>query len=233
MKNLLKTNLENVESKIQTACERSGRKREDITLVAVSKTKPQEMLEVIYECDIRHFGENKVQELCQKEEDMSKNIKWHMIGHLQKNKVKYLAPFVHCIHSVESFTLATTINKEAAKQGRVIDILIEVNVAEEESKFGLKMESVEEFIREISVLPCIHVVGLMTVAPYVVNPEENRPIFMKLRKLLVDINNKNIDNVNMTVLSMGMSNDYEVAIEEGATIVRVGTGIFGERNYNI
>ncbi len=227
----ISNNLQEVKQSIVNACEVSDRSIEDITLIAVSKTKPLEMLEDAYNCGIRHFGENKVQELCQKETLLPKDIKWHMIGHLQKNKVKYIAPFVSCIHSVDSIPLAELINKEAKKAGRVIDILIEVNVAEEESKFGITINEVEEFIQKISTFTNINARGLMTIAPFVGNSNDNRWIFRKLSELLVDINNKNIDNINMNVLSMGMSNDYVVAIEEGATHVRVGTSIFGERNY--
>lgn len=154
-----------------------------------------------------------------------------MIGHLQRNKVKYIVDKTELIHSVDSLRLAETINQEAAKKDVVSNILIEVNVAEEESKFGVKVEEVLPLIEKIALFPNIQIKGLMTIAPYVKNPEENRPIFRRLRKLSVDINAKNIDNVNVSILSMGMTNDYEVAIEEGATMVRVGTGIFGERNY--
>ena len=136
------------------------------------------------------------------------------------------------IHSVDSLKLAEAISKDAVKKGVNVDILVEVNVAEEESKFGLKTEETEKLIREISVLPNIFIKGLMTIAPYTAVPEENRPIFRTLKQLSVDIDNKNIDNVSMSILSMGMTGDYEVAIEEGATFVRVGTGIFGERDYN-
>ncbi|MFI3207699.1 MAG: YggS family pyridoxal phosphate-dependent enzyme [Eubacteriales bacterium] len=233
LQNDLEYNLQEVEEKIISACKRSGRKREEVTLIAVSKTKPIEMLQSIYNCNIRHFGENKVQELVSKEEALEKDINWHMIGHLQKNKVKYIAKFVSCIHSVDSLSLASIIQKEGEKADRIIDVLIEINVAEEESKFGIKLCEAEDFIREIAKFSHINVRGLMTIAPFVPNSEENRIHFIKLRELLVDINDKNIDNINMSVLSMGMSNDYEVAIEEGATHVRVGTSIFGERNYNL
>lgn len=191
------------------------------------------MLEEIYGEGIRDFGENKVQELTEKYEVMPSDIKWHMIGHLQRNKVKYIVDKAELIHSVDSVRLAETISREAVKKEVTVDILIEVNVAEEESKFGLKTEEVVSMVEKIAEFPNIRIRGLMTIAPYVENSEENRTIFKKLRKLSVDIAEKNIDNVNMSVLSMGMTNDYEVAIEEGATMVRVGTGIFGERNYDI
>ncbi len=229
---MLTENLMSVEKRIEEACKRANRAREEVTLIAVSKTKPVSMLEVIYNEGIRDFGENKVQELTEKYEQLPEDVKWHMIGHLQRNKVKYIVDKVKLIHSVDSVRLAESIEQEAAKKNVEVDILIEVNVAEEDSKFGLKVDEVLPLIETISAFPHIHIKGLMTIAPYVENPEENRPVFARLRKLSVDIAKKNIDNVSVDILSMGMTNDYEVAIEEGATIVRVGTGIFGERNYN-
>ena len=228
---MLKDNLKNVEERVQAACDRAGRKREEVTLIAVSKTKPVEMLQEIYDENIRDFGENKVQELCDKIEKMPKDIKWHMIGHLQRNKVKYIVDKVAMIHSVDSLRLAETIEKEAAKKAVIVPILIEVNVAQEESKFGLKPEEVLPFIEQIADFSHIRIKGLMTIAPYVDNAEENREIFRELKKLSVDIAAKNINNVTMSVLSMGMTGDYMVAVQEGATMVRVGTGIFGARNY--
>ncbi len=228
---MLKEQLASVENEIKLACERSHRSREDVTLIAVSKTKPVETLQEAYDLGVRVFGENKVQELVDKYEVLPKDIEWHMIGHLQRNKVKYIIDKISCIHSVESLRLAETIEKEAAKHNRIIQILIEVNVAGEESKFGLTPDEVPSFVEEISKFPHLRVNGLMTIAPFVDDPEDNRPVFKALKKLSVDIEAKNIDNVSMNVLSMGMTNDYQVAIEEGATIVRVGTGIFGERNY--
>lgn len=229
---MLKEQLEDVKSKISDACKRSGRKEEDVTLIAVSKTKPVEMLQEAYDLGVRVFGENKVQELTGKYDVLPKDIHWHLIGHLQTNKVKYIIDKVDLIHSVESIKLASTISKEAVKKDVVANILIEVNVAKEDTKFGLKTEEVMDFVKEVSKMPNIKVCGLMTIAPFVENPEDNRPVFAKLRKLSVDIDAQNIDNVNMSILSMGMTNDYEVAIEEGATMVRVGTGIFGARDYS-
>ena len=164
---------------------------------------------------------------------MEKDIKWHMIGHLQTNKVKYLIGKTTLIHSVDSYKLACEIEKQAAKQDCIMDILIEVNIAEDETKFGLSEEDVIELVRNVAKLPHVRIKGLMTVAPYVVDSEENRQFFRKIKQLSVDIANQNIDNVSMNILSMGMTGDYMVAIDEGATMVRVGTGIFGERNYNI
>lgn len=228
---MLKENLADVEAKIVKACENSGRQRDDVTLIAVSKTKPVETLKEAYDLGVRVFGENKVQELTDKYEALPKDIQWHMIGHLQRNKVKYIIDKVALIHSVDSIRLAETIEKEAAKHNITANILIEVNVAKEESKFGLMPEELDELIDKIKDFNHIQVKGLMTIAPFVENPEDNRTHFRNLKKLLVDINEKNIDNINMHELSMGMTGDYEVAIEEGATFVRVGTGIFGNRIY--
>lgn len=228
---MLKENLAQVEENIQRVCERAGRDRKEVTLIAVSKTKPVDMLREIYDAGIRVFGENKVQELVDKYEVLPGDIKWQMIGHLQRNKVKYIIDKVDLIHSVDSIRLAETIDKEAEKKGITAKILIEVNVAKEDTKFGLMPEEVDDFIEQLANYKHIQVQGLMTIAPFVSDPEENRPIFARLRELSVDIGKKNVDNINMSVLSMGMTNDYQVAIEEGATMVRVGTGIFGARNY--
>lgn len=230
---MLKDQLQEVEKRIQAACDRAGRKREEVTLIAVSKTKPVETLQEAYDLGVRIFGENKVQELTAKYEALPKDIHWHMIGHLQTNKVKYIIDKAELIHSVDSLKLAETIEKEAAKHDLIADILVEVNVAEEESKFGMKMEEVIPFVEKVSAFSHVRVRGLMTIAPFVEDPEENRSIFADLHKLYIDIKKKNHDNDTVSVLSMGMTNDYEVAIEEGATMVRIGTGIFGARNYNI
>lgn len=211
----------------------SKRKEEDVTLIAVSKTKPIQLLQEVYDAGARDFGENKVQEIIAKYDKLPFDIRWHMIGHLQTNKVKYIADKVYMIHSVDSVKLAEVISKEAVKVKRVIPVLIEVNVAAEESKFGVSMKECENLIRQIHHLPGIHINGLMTIAPYVEDGEENREYFKLLKQLSVDIMNKNIDNVSMEFLSMGMSGDYETAIEEGANFVRVGTKIFGEREYFI
>lgn len=229
---MIQEQLEHVEEKICRACERSGRKREEVTLIAVSKTKPIEDLKEAYDCGARFFGENKVQEITEKYPQMPQDVKWHMIGHLQRNKVKYIVDKVAMIHSVDSLRLAQAIQSEAAKHQLVVPILIEVNMAGEESKFGVSKEEALPLIQQISTLENVHIEGLMTIAPYVDDPEENRWVFQEMKKLSIDIREKNIDNVDMYVLSMGMTGDYEVAIEEGATMVRVGTGIFGSRNYS-
>lgn len=217
---------------IETA-KNCGRNPEDITLIAVSKTKPLSDIEKLIQIGVLDFGENKVQELCDKYEKVSKPVHFHLIGHLQTNKVKYIVDKACLIHSVDSLKLAKEIQKEAAKKQRIANILIEVNVAKEESKFGLQLNEVIPFVEEIAPFPNLHVNGLMTVAPFVENPEENRDYFRALKQLSLDIISKNIDNIDMNVLSMGMTNDYKVAIEEGATMVRVGTAIFGARNYTI
>lgn len=230
---MIRENLETVKKKIADACKRAGRSRDEVTLIAVSKTKPVSMIEEVIDTGIHDFGENKVQELAAKYEVLPKDLQWHLIGHLQTNKVKYIVDKVVMIHSVDSFKLAEQIEKEAAKNNIICNILIEVNIANEETKFGVMAEEVYSLILEIAKLKHVRIKGLMTIAPFVDNPEKNREHFRKLRQLNIDINSKNIDNVSMKVLSMGMTGDYEVAIEEGATMVRVGTGIFGERNYLI
>lgn len=250
----MKENIQEIESRIQTACERAGRKRSEVTLIAVSKTKPNEMLKEAYLLGMRHFGENKVQEMVQKYEDLSCEFQdpvyWHLIGHLQRNKVKYIIDKAFLIHSVDSLRLAEQIEEEAAKKNRICDILIEVNIADEDTKFGVSASDAPLLIKEISKFTHVRIRGLMTIAPYVDDPEKNRKYFKKLRELYVDIKTKNIDNncngnilnetllpisalKNFDILSMGMTGDFEVAIEEGATMVRVGTGIFGERDYTI
>lgn len=230
---MVKENLKLVEERVNKACERAGRRRDEVTLIAVSKTKPVSMIEEVMETGVTEFGENKVQEITSKYEELPKNLHWHMIGHLQRNKVKYIVDKTVLIHSVDSLRLAQTIDQEAKKKGLTAHILIEVNVAGEESKFGVRPEDTFELVQEIAKFSNVRVEGLMTIAPFVENPEENRVHFKQLRKLSVDISEKSIDNINMNVLSMGMTNDFEIAIEEGATMVRVGTAIFGERNYNI
>ena len=230
---MLKENLTKVEENIQKACDKAGRKRSEVTLIAVSKTKPVEMLQEIYDEGIREFGENKVQEMCEKMELMPQDIKWNMIGHLQTNKVKYIIGKTSLIHSVDSLKLAEEIQKQAVKHDVTADILVEVNIANEESKFGISKDETIQMVRDIAKLDHLKIKGLMTIAPFVEDPEDNSLYFREIKQLSVDINNQNIDNVSMDVLSMGMTGDYMVAIEEGATMVRVGTGIFGERNYNI
>ena len=230
---MIAENIHSVETRIQAACDRAGRNRSDVTLICVTKTMPVEDLREAYDAGQRSFGENRVQEINDKVPQLPSDIQWHMIGHLQRNKVKYLMDKAVMIHSVDSASLAAAISKEAVKAGRVMDILLEVNAAGEESKFGLGYGDVLPLVKEISTLPGIHICGLMTVAPYTDDPETNRIFFKKLRELSVDIDRQSIDNVSMNILSMGMTGDFEVAIEEGATHIRVGTAIFGKRNYAI
>lgn len=227
-----KENYLKVLDKVKSDLEKCGRDSSECTLVAVSKTKPLELLKEAYEAGCRDFGENYVQELVDKIPQMPEDVRWHMIGHLQTNKVKYLIGKTYLIHSVDTVKLAKEIGKQSEKAGIVTDILLEVNVAEEESKFGFTAENIMDGVREISQIPGVCVKGLMTSAPICENPEENRVFFEKLRQLSIDIKNQNIDNVSMGFLSMGMSGDYEVALSEGSTFVRVGTAIFGERDYS-
>ena len=230
---MINENISKVRENIVKACEKAGRNPEEVTLIAVSKTTPVSAIEEALLSGTLDYGENKVQELCDKYDVLPKNIRWHMIGHLQRNKVKYLVGKTYLVHSVDSLRLAEQIEKEFAKHNQVCDILVEVNIAQEESKFGINAKETEELIRKIAKFEHVRIKGLMTIAPYTEDPESNREYFREIKKLSVDIRDKNIDNVSMDVLSMGMTGDYMVAVEEGATMVRVGPGIFGERNYNI
>jgi len=225
----ISVNYNEVKSRMEAACVRAGRNPEEVTLIAVSKTKPVSMLMEAYDAGARTFGENKVQEITEKYPQMPSDAKFHMIGHLQTNKVGQVIEKAVLIHSVDSVHLAEKIEKEAAKRNMVADILLEVNVAREDSKFGLYMEDVVSVLESIQKFQHVCVKGLMTIAPYVENAEENRKYFKDLYQLYVDIKSKNLDNGTMSVLSMGMTGDFEVAVEEGATMIRVGTGIFGSR----
>ncbi len=231
---MVKENLMEVESRVQAACDRAGRAREEVLLIAVSKTKPVELIREIMETGTKDFGENKVQEMCNKIEEIKEPLNWHLIGHLQRNKVKYIVDKACLIHSVDSLRLAEEIQKEAVKKGvDKVPVLIEVNMAQEDSKDGIDASETEALVRAIAELPNLQVRGLMTIAPFVDDPEENRVHFQAMRNLRDQLKAKNIPGVEMTELSMGMTNDFEVAIEEGATMVRVGTAIFGERNYAV
>lgn len=221
-----------VKENVRAACERAGRNPEDVTVVAVSKTKPLSMIEELRDCGVMDFGENKVQEITKKYEEITSPVRWHMIGHFQTNKVKYIVDKVALVHSVDSVKLAGQISKEAVKHNVRVPVLIQVNLAKEESKSGFYEEELYGALEEIASLPGIHVEGLMQIAPFVENPQDNRIYFRHMRQLFVDIKEKNFDNIAMNILSMGMTNDYEVAVEEGSTMVRVGTGIFGERDYS-
>ena len=226
-----------VRERIRLACSRAKRKEKDVLLLGVSKTKPYSALQEAYRYGIHDFGENKVQEIRDKYELMQGDAlmkdcppRFHMIGHLQKNKVKYLPGKVVLIHSVDSVSLAETLDSEFAKKDSMAKILIEVNVAKEESKSGFFIEELEERIAEMTAFSHIEIHGLMTVAPFTEDPENNRPVFRTLREALFSLQKK-FPALPLTELSMGMSGDYEVAVEEGATIVRVGSFIFGERVY--
>ena len=221
----IKENISTVKEKINAACVKAGRNVNEVTLIAVSKTKPNEMLMQAYDAGVRDFGENHVQELVGKMDSLPDDIRWHMIGHLQTNKVKYIVGRVYMIHSVDTLKLAKEISKEALKKDTVVKITVEINVADEDSKFGSTLMQGSELVSEISKLPGIEVAGLMCVAPYTEDPETNRGYFKQLRQLA--------KSLSLKELSMGMSGDYEVAIEEGATFVRVGSSIFGARNYNV
>ena len=226
---MIRENLASVEAQIQAACRKAGRNREDVTLIAVSKTNPVQRIREAYDLGIRDFGENKVKEMLGKEPQLPEDIRWHLIGHLQTNKVKSVLEHTVLIHSIDSIKLSDTIDFEARKKGIVAEGLLEVNVAEEESKFGFLPEELFPLLDRLKQYRNLKIRGLMTVAPIVADPEENRDVFRRLCKLSIDIKSKNIDNVSMGVLSMGMTGDYSVAIEEGATMIRVGTGIFGKR----
>ena len=229
---MIQEQIEKVREQIAEAAERATRNPKEITLIAVSKTYPTSAIEEAIGAGCRDFGENHVQELCEKIDTIKEPVKWHLIGHLQTNKVKYIIGKTELIHSLDRLKLAEEIEKQSAKQGIVTRVLIEVNVANEASKHGFKMDEVMEAVKQISQMKHIKVEGLMTVAPFVENPEENRTIFRKLYGLSVDIQKQKFDNISTNILSMGMSNDYQVAIEEGATMVRVGTAIFGNRDYS-
>ena len=202
-----------------------------VTLIAVSKTKPVEDLQEAYEAGIRDFGENKIQEMCDKYEALQKDIRWHMIGHVQTNKVKYMAPFVHLIHGVDSLKLLKEINKQAEKNNRVIKVLLQVFIADEETKFGLDANELADILsHEIQLLPNVKVVGLMGMATFTEDQNQIREEFKTLKQLF---DQHQPTCPDMKIISMGMSGDYQIAIEEGSTMVRIGSSIFGHRNYNI
>lgn len=228
---MMVNNLNDIEENILNACKKVSRNRDDITIIAVSKTKPSSLIMEAYNLGIRDFGESKVPEFLEKTESLSKDINWHFVGHLQRNKVKKVIGRSCLIHSVDSYRLAEQISKESIKLNCDTNILIQVNVSEEDSKFGVSIDKAESLIRKVALLDRVHIKGLMTIAPYTSDSNENRKYFKKLKQLYVDIAKKNIDNIDMVELSMGMTGDYEVAIEEGATLVRIGTGIFGDRDY--
>lgn len=229
-------NINQINGRIESVCTKNGRDISSVKLIAVSKMNPAQAVREAYDAGQRMFGENKVQELEEKLPKLPEDIEWHLIGHLQTNKVKKAVALIKqgslkMIHSVDSLKLAECISKEACLQNCTAEILLEVNIAAEESKYGFLPDKVSEAAVEISGLKGIRIRGLMCVAPFTENPETNRFHFAKMKELSVDIASQNIDNVSMDVLSMGMTGDFEIAVEEGATLVRVGTAIFGARNY--
>ena len=231
----IEQNINNINKLVCIAAKNSNRNINDIKIIAVTKTIDLDRIKFLITKEMFLLGENKVQEILEKYDkinNFNNHIKWHFIGHLQTNKIKYIIDKVCMIHSVDSIKVAEEIDKRAKKMNTIIDILIQINVAKENSKFGIMPEQCEDFFIKISKFNNINVKGLMTVAPFTNNPESNRIYFRKLKKIMIDINNKNINNINMSELSMGMTNDFHIAIEEGATIIRIGTGLFGNRIYN-
>lgn len=222
-----------VDDNIRRACEKAGRKREDVTLIAVSKTNPAEAVREAILAGQLDFGENKAQEMVSKKAECPETVRWHFIGNLQKNKVKYVVGNAVMIHSVSSVPLAAEIERIAAKKDLKVNVLAEVNIADEATKHGIGREEAVELVKAMAAMPHLAVKGLMCIAPPVDDPEENRQYFAEMRKLLREINAMGIPGVKLTELSMGMSGDYAVAAEEGATFVRVGTALFGARNYSV
>jgi len=219
-------NLQEINTAISAAAIKSGRTLEDIQLIGVTKTIAPEDMQQLLLAGVKNFGESRVQEFLPKYEALQQpKPTWHFIGHLQRNKVKFIIDKVAMVHSVDSLALAQEIDKRAGSAGIVMDILIEINIASEESKHGLSPDQALPFVKELTGLSNIRVKGLMCIAPFVSNAEDNRPNFRKMRDLLLDISVSNMHNHNLTELSMGMSGDYAVAIEEGATIVRIGTAL--------
>ena len=223
--------LKTVEEKIEKACEKAGRDRREVTLIAVSKTNPAEAVQEAFDAGQRDFGENKAQEMVAKKEACPQESRWHFIGNLQKNKVKYVVGNTVMIHSVSSVSLAEEIERIAAKKNVIVPVLAEVNIADESTKHGIGREDAIALVRVMGILPHLSVKGLMCIAPPVEDPEENRGYFRAMRDLKDEINALNLPGVSLSELSMGMSGDYSVAVEEGATLIRVGTALFGARHY--
>lgn len=230
----IQQNIAEVEKRVADAAARAGRKPEDVLLLAVSKTKPVEVIKEAVACGLTSLGENKVQEIMEKYEPMGSDVHWHLIGHLQTNKVKYIIDKVCMIHSVDSLHLAEEIDRRAAQHGLTMDILVEVNAAGDEAKFGVDVKSAEKLVNDIlESCPHVRVRGLMTIAPYAEDPEEVRPYFREMKQLYDRLAIIKHDHLDFKYLSMGMSNDRVIAVEEGSTVIRVGTAIFGARNYNV
>jgi len=216
---------------LKDACRKAGRPEDSVRLIAVSKNFPVEDIMQIYQLGQREFGENRAQEVTAKYPELPQDIKWHFIGRLQRNKVKYIIDKVYMIHSVDKVSLAQEISRQAVLKNVIMPVLIQVNLEGEETKAGFRKEELPSVLKEIAVLPNIQVKGLMTIGAYHENPEDSRPLFKRMKALFDEIAGWQIPGVTMEYLSMGMSNDYKVAIEEGANFVRVGSLIFGERIY--
>lgn len=229
-KDIILKNLQDIKNNIEKSCIKANRNIEEIKIIGVTKTIDIERIKILKELGINTFGENKAQELLEKYDNIE-DARWHFIGNLQTNKVKYIIDKVDIIHSVNSLKLLEEINKRALNINKNMPILLEVNIANEESKNGLLEQDLPYIIDEIEKFKNITLNGLMCVAPFVENPNKNVKYFEKMRKLFIDISDKNKDNINMKYLSMGMTNDYQVAIEQGSNMIRIGTGIFGKRNY--
>ncbi|MEA3422866.1 MAG: YggS family pyridoxal phosphate-dependent enzyme [Bacillota bacterium] len=227
----IKENLDKVRENIKQACDKINKSSEEITLIAVTKTIDESIINESLKYDITDIGENKVQEVQRKYDLITKPVKWHFIGHLQRNKVKYVIEKIDLIHSVDSERLAKEINKKAMGINRVMDILIQLNISKEETKFGLNRKEFDELILSISKMSNVRVRGLMTMAPHYENSEDTRWVFRKAKDIFEELKNNDYNNIKMDYLSMGMTNDYVIAIEEGANIIRVGTGIYGARDY--
>ncbi len=227
----LKANYKDVLKNVEEACDKVGRNPQEVKIIAVSKTKPLSLIEDAMEVGMDTFGENKPQEIRDKCANVSRNVHWHMIGKLQTNKIKYVIETCDLIHSVDSIKLLEKLEEEADKRNIQVKILLQINISGEASKSGFSENELYSLLTTLGKYPHLHVEGLMTIPPFVSNPEDNRGYFRRLKEIFIDIKSKNIDNISMNALSMGMTGDYQVAVEEGATFIRVGTGIFGERNY--
>lgn len=227
----IQKNLDIINKNIEEACKRACRKN-DVILLAASKMNDADTVNFAISKGLKYIGENKVQELLEKYDALDKdNVTIHFIGHLQSNKVKYIIDKVDMIQSLDSLSLAKEIDKQAKKHGKIMKVLVEINAEGEQSKSGVSPDEVEDFLVEVSKFENIKVMGLMSIPPVMVDEESQRKIFKKIYKIYVDISQKNIHNISMTYLSLGMSDDYAIAIEEGANLVRVGTALFGKRNY--
>ncbi|MBI5216341.1 MAG: YggS family pyridoxal phosphate-dependent enzyme [Ignavibacteriae bacterium] len=222
-------NVKNIRRQISEVCSRIGRDSKEITLIAVSKTFGSELIREAISAGISDIGENYVQELQRKQQELfAEQFRWHFIGHLQRNKVKFIIPWIHCVHSVDSMKLAEELSQQSGKYNRTLDILVEVNTSEEETKFGVQPEQTVSLVKDVQQLKNLNVVGLMTIGKFPDDPEDSRPTFQLMRSLRNDVER---NGIRLPHLSMGMTNDFHIAIEEGATFVRIGTAIFGKRHY--